>query len=872
MNAGKIFKIFMLLTASVSVILISLSFILRDQVAEIILGSLNRNISTRISVGTFRLSLLKKFPKASLELKDVTIFSSSGFNKDSFKDINTDTLLVAGNLSVDFRITDIIKGVYDIERIGIRNGKITLLTDSAGNINYRLSYSNTESRDSDMTLNLEHILLTEIKVSYNNRATKLKLDGEIKDGRLSSRITRNNIVFGAEAELLVTGVQQNNITINKPFNAGLEIKMEDSDKGMIFRKGSLTVEGFRFNISGSVSNDKLLDLNLSATEIDLSKIRKYLPDKYVKPLSEYNLSGNLQVICQISGMVSGTVYPHLELSFKLSKGGIVYPATAMTIRNISFNGSYSNGSNNRAETSSVTIKDFKALFGSADYAGHLNIRNLKKPVTEIDFTGRIFPGELKQFFRLNNLSAASGYFDLKMNLSTDFWPKDSVTLDDIVRLKPSGSANFKSLTLGLKDRNQVFNNVSGEVLFSNSLIAKNLNLNYRGQNIGINGEFVNLPEWLTGHLVLLKADADISFDRLIPETFVGKTQVSEANTAGNKTFSMPADMIFDINLKIDSLKYDKLPASDISVNLNYKQGMLKFNSLTLKAFSGVISGNGFISQNRDKSLIGRGSFDLDNINIHNTFIRFRNFGQNFLKAENLSGNLTGALSLLLPMDSLLKPQIKSLVAEGKYVISDGALINFEPVKELSSFIELSELEDIRFDKLENDFFIRNNSLYIPQMEVKSSAADLSINGKHNFDNTFEYHAKILLSEILSKKRKKTKSNVTEFGVVEDDGLGRTSLLLKIESQGNNIKVGYDIKAAGDKVKSSIKTERQSLKTILNQEYGMYKTDTVPTKKPEDKKPRFRISWDDSDTLKTAPEPDRGKVKKGNTLKSLLKKN
>ena len=91
------------------------------------------------------------------------------------------------------------------------------------------------------------------------------------------------------------------------------------------------------------------------------------------------------------------------------------------------------------------------------------------------------------------------------------------------------------------------------------------------------------------------------------------------------------------------------------------------------------------------------------------------------------------------------------------------------------------------------------------MEVKSTAADLSISGKHSFDNDYEYHVKILLSEILSKKRKKGRSNVTEFGVVEDDGLGRTSLLLKIQGKGEEVKVGYDVKAAGTVVKNNIQS-------------------------------------------------------------------
>ena len=60
-------------------------------------------------------------------------------------------------------------------------------------------------------------------------------------------------------------------------------------------------------------------------------------------------------------------------------------------------------------------------------------------------------------------------------------------------------------------------------------------------------------------------------------------------------------------------------------------------------------------------------------------------------------------------------------------------------------------------------------------------------------------------------------------------LGRTSLLLKIEGNGEDVKVGYDIKAAGNQVKNEIKSERQNLKTILNQEYGWYKNDTTVTK-------------------------------------------
>ncbi|HOW41478.1 MAG TPA: hypothetical protein PL123_13105, partial [Bacteroidales bacterium] len=185
------------------------------------------------------------------------------------------------------------------------------------------------------------------------------------------------------------------------------------------------------------------------------------------------------------------------------------------------------------------------------------------------------------------------------------------------------------------------------------------------------------------------------------------------------------------------------------------------------------------------------------------------------------------------------------------------------------FIELSELENIHFDKLENDFFIRNKFFYLPQMEVNSSAADLSVNGKHSFGNSFEYHVKIRLSELLSKKRKKADKTVTEFGVVEDDGLGRTSLLLKIMSTGGDIKVAYDVKAAGEKVKSGIKSEKKNLKKILNEEYGFFSKDTITEQKPAEKKTRFRISWDESENQTENKAADT--AKKDNTIRSLFRK-
>jgi hypothetical protein len=865
----KILKLFAILILAASIILFSASLLLQDKVAGIILKSFNKNLSTKLDVGSFKLSFLRKFPKASLELKDVVVHSSSNFNSLAFTGINTDTLLAARSVSVEFNITDILRGIYNIERISASAGKLNFYSDTDGLVNYDISVKTANSGGDVFTLNLDRINLSGIKAGYTNLATRLKIDGFVKTGRLKSRIVGDKIDFTADCDMQIDSFQLYNFRISRLISAGLKLSLQSSKAGIRFEKGTLSIEDYEFGLDGFVSSENMLDLNISGKNINISKIKNYLPEKYYNLVSGYNPSGILIVSSKIKGLLSRTSNPHIEINCLLNRGRIAYGKSNLTINDLSFTGSFSNGSGNSPGTSSVSVKDLKAKIGSAEYTGSFTLSRFDDPVVTLSLKGRVFPSELKEFFDLQDISTASGSVDLDLRLTSNLKLREKITMAYIIDLKPEADLVFNSLTIGLKNDKFLVKQINGKLSVLETIKAEDFVFTWEGQRIKVAGEFRNLPEWVDGRPVHLIASADVSFSRFIPGFFLKEAPSSSEPSPGKPGFNLPDNLILDINFKIDSLDYKTFASTDISGNLNYKPRLLTFKSLNMKSLNGMISGNGFIVQNSSKSVIARGSFNVSDIDVNKAFTTFHNFGQSFLKAENIKGRLSGNLSLLLPMDSMLNPQIKSLTAEGKYTLVNGALINFDPVKQLSSFIELSELENINFEKMENDFFIRNNILYVPQMDVKSSAADLSINGKHSFDNDYEYHVKMLLSEILSKKRKKNKSNVTEFGVVEDDGLGRTSIVLKIIGKGEDVKVSYDIKAAGNEVKKNIKAERESLKTILNQEYGWYKTDSVAKPKPAEKKSRFKISWDGNDSTKTSP--DTPKVKKESVMKNLFKK-
>jgi hypothetical protein len=864
----KIIKIIAILVIAVTVILFSAALIMQDRVADIILKSLNKSISTKFEFQSVRLSFLKKFPKASLDLRNVLVHSSPGFDKNAFRDIDTDTLLAARSVYIEFNISDIYHGIYNIESIGIRDGLLRLFTDTSGLVNYEISAGSREEGSGNFTIDLNRISLAGLRACYNNLAINLLIEGIIESGNLKSRIAGNEIDFSAASEMRINNFRLFNTKIENSILADIDIILHSSDSVTNFKKGNLEFDNYKFSLSGSVSREDILDLILAGENLDIEGIKKYLPEEFLVKIYDYNPAGILQVRSSIKGLISRTSYPEITVNFNLNNGSVTLPENAQNLNGVTLNGFFSNGAEHAPPTSLLSIENFTGNLGSATYSGSLSLCNFDSLNGTLQLKGRIIPSELTEFFRIKSISSSNGSIDLNLKMKGAFPGKEKLKFLDILELNPVADIVFNSFSIGIKNDHILIDHVTGNLSVSDSVVADNLQFGYNDHHFKLDCIFKELPEWLAGRPVMLVASGSLQCDHIVPELLFPSSAETSAAQEKRNALSFPADIIMDIDFAIDTIRIKQFTAEKVNGTISYKPGLVNFKTLQLNSLDGIITGNGFILQNSDKSFNTRGSFELKDININAAFRSFNNFGQNFLKAENINGNLSGSLSLLLPADSLRKIDVKSVNAEGKYVVVNGALIDFEPVKQLSAFIELSELENIRFEQLENDFFIRNNFLYIPQMDVKSSAADLSVNGKHGFDNDYEYHVRVLLSEILSKKLKKPKPNTTEFGAVKDDGLGRTSVLLKIEDRGEDVKVSYDMKAAGNEIRKDIKAERETLKTILNEEYGWFKKDSVVTRKYVPGTPRFRITWDETDTAKVQEQPEEPGE---NPLKNLFKK-
>jgi hypothetical protein len=244
------------------ILLFCISLFLQDKIVNYFINSINKNISTKIDIGSGSFSLISKFPKASVKLQDVLVHSSPLFDRSQFKRANTDTLLSAKSVSLVFKMTDLIKGIYNIESVSVNGGRMNLYSDSSGMVNYEIADESIPSSDAEFVMNLEKIIVSNLFTSYINTATDLNISGLIKNGRFKSRIAGDNIDFTASSSLQLSNFEIFPVLLRTSTSASLDINLQQSDSGIFIKSGKFGIENFNFGISGMFYDDDRLRVKI----------------------------------------------------------------------------------------------------------------------------------------------------------------------------------------------------------------------------------------------------------------------------------------------------------------------------------------------------------------------------------------------------------------------------------------------------------------------------------------------------------------------------------------------------------------------------------------------------------------------------------
>ncbi len=845
--------IVLLLLAAISVALLKYE----DEIKQFVVSSLNQGLRTEIKVEAVDLSLWNSFPKVSVLFNEVVIHAV---------DAKSDTLISAKTLGAQFDLYDLYQGNYRLNGLQIDNGFCRLVVDQSGRENY-IFWEADSSQDSNFNLDLEAVQLNEVDFSYVNYSKDFELIFEIDQAKLKGNFSKAIFDLNLNASIANSTIRNGEVYFIQNRKIALNTKGKvDSQKELIsFERSSLSIDEVNFETEGAVnySDKSSLDLILESSNTKLENAISLLPKQIRKSLQVYDITGSAKITAQVQGPISAIDQPSYQADFSVTNGTFTHQESGFSFQKTNLQGNINNGAENRLSTTSLTLNSLKTETKNGKISGKGMLKNFSQPNFTFEGNAVFSLADILEMTHAKGFESNKGEVQAQLKIDGKLADLSHFTLNDWKRSKIEGNIKLIEVQLKSESLKESFSQVNGEIeVKNNTLQIQDLSLLHGENDAILNGSVNNLVGYLVENQELL-LDLKLSSNYLNLEPYF-------ENTSDSKESEERGTVSLYLYPSVKELSYQEYHLKNFSSDLLWKNSNLDLRNCRFNFLEGEIETDFFWRSKTSGTHITYANANLKNIDFAKLFKTFNNFGQKTIESQHLKGFASCMLDFSANWDQDWKVDPSSIQIESDLIIENGELLNFKPIEKLASYIELEELQHIKFKTLQNHILVKNKTIYIPRFQVNNSALNLTLEGSHTFDNQIDYQFELVLNELLGRKVKKPKEN--EFGYVEDDGLGRTKIFLKMTGNVDNPEVSYDKEQLKSHVKEKVNEEKQTIKRLLNEEFGLFKNDSIskPKKKETEEKP-FTIEWDDSenqDTSQTKSEKkeesqsEKKKTKKG----------
>ncbi len=830
-----------------------------EELQEHVMEMVNQRFDTKMEVEEASVRVFHKFPNTSLLLKNITVRSSNHCNILEFDIPGTDTLLTAESVSISFNLLGMIRKKFEIRQIEISGGSLLLLTDSKGVVNYKLTREQKKKQGHGSDVDISQLRISGFNIRMMNLAKQIEAKGSLDNLELNGRFSTGNTQVRGSLKGYLEKVSNKGILYGSQRDIQARLNMVVVDSVLTINTGHIQIDRIVADMDGKITvhrgNGAELSLIAAARDLEIHQVLDLLPSHLSNPLKEIRGNGILQLYARITGMVSSTLRPSIEAEFQTNNANLFWERVPFSLKSLNLSGSYSNGGQFNPVTTRLTIEKFSAVIGRDHFSGKGQIYNFFDPDFSFELKGDLHPQQWLAWYPSIPLDQVEGSVitDIKVAGSYD---RDKPKGQKFLAFDISGGIALEDVMLRINPENIPFTGLNGSVKIYNDFWEPSFTGKFGSSDFNISGTGLNLISYLLGEETLV-ASANFRSNRLDLREVLD--QLPGEGSGKKASFKFPENLDLNLNFVINDFKKDKLVAENVRGVARFDSPSLFVDSLTMQTMQGTLRGSFGMVQDSEGTILSKVDANLSNLDIHELFEAFNNFGQHQLTYEHLKGTISGRSTFSSRFDSSFSIIPESILCENEVVIRNGELNNFAPIMALSRYIDMEELQNIRFNTLENTILISNSQVVIPVMDIQSNAMDLSASGTHQFNNTYEYRLKLKLSQILYGKARKSKNS--EFLIAEDETDMRT-LFLKIYDTGSGAKVEIDREKAAEKIREDMKKERSELKKILNEELGLFNRDQEIRQKP---------GVDESLKLEFSFEPDTITVEKTGTEKILKRK-
>ena len=788
--------------------LISIPFLFKDKIVEMVAKTVNNNINATVTFKDTDLSLLRNFPLASLKVNNLVIANKAPFLGD--------TLFNSEELNLKLNITELFKSsteTLEINSITVAKGALNIIFNKDNLGNYDIAKkSNTaaETSENSLSLAIKEYELEDVDFSYfdKNSQIKLAIDSIYHTGK--GNFEKDILDLDTESTAKVS-LDMDNVNylkdVNVKLDAVLGIDLKNSKYTFKENTGYINQLPLEFNgFIQLVEENQLYDMTFKTPTSSFKNLLALLPKQYAGNLNTIKTEGNFDLKGIVKGTLSKTTIPTLDISFISKNAMFKYADLPKAVNNINIDANIINKTGLIKDTyvaiNNTSFKIDKDIFSASGNVANLT-ENAKinieaKGSINLDNISKVYPIALE-----NKLEGI-----LKADVITNF-DMNSIEKGNYQNIKNKGNitvSNFKYK--GDDVANPFFIDKTSVTFNTNTIKLEEFNAKTGSSDLAIQGNLENFYGFLFKDQKL-KGNFNLNSNTFKVDDFLAKSNTT-AKTQESSSLKIPAFLDITLNTKAKKVIYDNINLTNVSGSVLIKDETVNLKDLKSNIFGGNIGFNGVVSTKGAKSNFNM-DLNLKELNIADSFSNLEMLKAIAPIAKTIEGKINSTIKVSGNLGDDMTPDLKSISGDllGQLLNTKLKPSNSKMLSLLGSKVDFLDVSKLNLNEVSALFTFNNGEVSLKPFNLNYNDIGIKIGGKHGFDNTMNYNitfdvpVKYLGSTVTTALAKLTPKDAAEVKSIPVNGTLTGSF--SSPNFSSNIK-----NATADLMKNIIEKQKQSL--------------------------------------------------------------
>lgn len=739
----KILKITGIVLLILIIALVSIPFIFKDKIQQMVVNSINQNLDATVAFAEIDLSLLKNFPQATVSIDKLSIINKAPFEGD--------TLLYSGETNLKMSIKELFKGENETMNIASfysKDAKVTILFDKNGVGNFDIALKDDKEdigkESKPFSLSVQSYEFENLTFLYFDEASKIKMVVDSLNHTGTGNFAASKLDLDTKTTARVTvDVDSTNYLkrVLIDLDAVLGIDLEQSK--YTFLKNKALINQLPLEFTGfiqMVETGQNYDLSFKTPTSDFKNFLGVLPAQYAGNLSAVQTTGDFVVVGFAKGMLTETTIPAFNIDISSKNASFKYPDLPKSVTNIMIDTKIINESGLLKDTY-INIDQLSFRIDQDVFDVKANVQNItENPLIDAALKGTINLGNVSKAYPVKLTTPLSGI--LKADIVTKF-DMQSIEKSQYEKVKNSGDVSITGFKY-VDEEQKVYTISQAVAQFNPSTInLKQLDVTTGKTDLQINGVLENFYGFLFKDEEI-KGTFNLKSNQIVVGDFMSKTEEkNNEKTVLQEAIKIPKFLNVTLNAVANTVLYDNLILKDVSGKLLVKDETVSLQNVKTNIFNGLITANGLVST-KNKVPTFAMELGLKNVDIEQSFTQLEMLKNIAPIAGVINGKLNSLIHLKGNLDAKkMTPDLKTLGGDlfGELMSTTVNASNSDLLTALSSTIKFIDLNKINFNDVKAFLTFNNGKVNVKPFDLKYQDIKVNVGGSHGFDQAMNYNLK-----------------------------------------------------------------------------------------------------------------------------------